>query len=182
MIDILSAFGLSAATGLNAYLPLLVVGLLARFTPLLTLGAPWDALENGWVLALLAALLVLEAAAGRVPAVAVVLERIRTLARPAAGAILFAAASHAISGLNPALAMICGILVAGGVQAARASARRAPGAGEVRVGAAPGIAETAAAGGAALLAVVLPVPMAVLVLALLGLWAWRAVRDRRRRV
>ena len=158
-----------------------MVGLLARFTPLITLGAPWDALENGWVLALLAALLVLEETAGRVPAVAVILERIRPLARPVAGAILFAAASHAISGLSPVLAMVCGILVAGGVQAARASARRVPGAGKVSVGAAPGVPATAAAGAAALLAVLLPVPMAVLVLALLGLQAWRAIRERRGR-
>lgn len=181
MIDVLSAFGLSAATGLNAYLPLLVVGLLARFTGLITLSAPWSALENSWVLALLAALLLLETAAGRVPAAATVLERIRTLARPAAGAILFAAASHVISGVSPVLAMICGILVAGGVQAARASARRAPGAGKVRRTAAPGVPETAASGVAALLAVLLPLPMAALVLAFLGLWAWRGVQGRRRR-
>ncbi|MBN2339628.1 MAG: DUF4126 domain-containing protein [Acidobacteria bacterium] len=181
MVDILSAFGLSAATGLNAYLPLLVVGLLARFTDLITLSTPWSALENGWVLALLAALLIVEAAAARMPEVAAVLERIRTLARPAAGAILFAAASHVISGVSPVLAMICGILVAGGVQAARASVRRAPGAGMVRRTAAPGVLETAASGVAALLAVVLPLPMAALALAFLGLWAWRGVRDRRRR-
>jgi hypothetical protein len=37
MIEIMSAFGLSAATGLNAYLPLLIVGVLARFTDWITL-------------------------------------------------------------------------------------------------------------------------------------------------
>ena len=46
MIDVLAAFGLAAATGLNAYLPLLIVGLLARFTDLITLAPPWNALEN----------------------------------------------------------------------------------------------------------------------------------------
>lgn len=46
MIDILSAFGLSASSGLNAYLPLLIVGLLARFTDLVNLKAPWNTLEN----------------------------------------------------------------------------------------------------------------------------------------
>ena len=30
MLGVLGAFGLAAATGLNAYLPLLIVGLLAR--------------------------------------------------------------------------------------------------------------------------------------------------------
>ncbi|RME44211.1 MAG: DUF4126 domain-containing protein, partial [Chloroflexi bacterium] len=50
MIDVLSAFGLSSAAGLNACLPLLIVGLVARYTDLITLRAPWDALENPWVL------------------------------------------------------------------------------------------------------------------------------------
>lgn len=37
MVNLLAAFGLSAATGLNAYLPLLIVGLLARFTDVIVL-------------------------------------------------------------------------------------------------------------------------------------------------
>jgi hypothetical protein len=37
VIAILSAFGISAATGLKAYLPLLIVGLLSRFTDWITL-------------------------------------------------------------------------------------------------------------------------------------------------
>ncbi|MEO7908891.1 MAG: DUF4126 domain-containing protein, partial [Roseiflexaceae bacterium] len=32
IVSIFSAFGLSTAAGLNAYLPLLTVGLLARYT------------------------------------------------------------------------------------------------------------------------------------------------------
>ena len=32
MLGLLAAFGLAAATGLNAYLPLLIVGLLARYS------------------------------------------------------------------------------------------------------------------------------------------------------
>ena len=39
---ILTAFGLSTSAGLNAYVPLLIVALLARFTDLITLSAPWD--------------------------------------------------------------------------------------------------------------------------------------------
>ncbi len=69
MIEVLAAFGLSAATGLNAYLPLLIVGLLARFTDLITLNAPWNTLENPWVLGVLFVLLVIETVADKVPAV-----------------------------------------------------------------------------------------------------------------
>jgi hypothetical protein len=46
MTGILAAFGLTAATGLNAYLPLLIVGLLARYTHLIALKPPWSALTN----------------------------------------------------------------------------------------------------------------------------------------
>ncbi len=60
MIHILSAFGLSASSGLNAYLPLLIVGLFSRFTDLVNLKAPWNTLENPWVLGVLAVLLVVE--------------------------------------------------------------------------------------------------------------------------
>lgn len=59
-MEIPSAFGLSAATGLNAYLPLSIVGLLSRFTDWITLKAPWNTLENTWVLAVLAVLLLIE--------------------------------------------------------------------------------------------------------------------------
>ena len=42
--NILGAFGLSGSAGLNAYIPLLVVALTARFTDLIKLKAPWDTL------------------------------------------------------------------------------------------------------------------------------------------
>jgi len=45
MLASLTALGLSAAAGLNAYIPLLLVGLLARFTDVVTLpdSAAWIA-------------------------------------------------------------------------------------------------------------------------------------------
>lgn len=69
MIEVLAAFGLSAATGLNAYLPLLIVGLLARFTDLITLSTPWNTLENPWVLGVLFVLPVIETVTDGPPAV-----------------------------------------------------------------------------------------------------------------
>jgi len=41
---VLSAFGLAASAGLNAYLPLLIVALVARFTERIQLGATWGPL------------------------------------------------------------------------------------------------------------------------------------------
>ena len=53
---VLGAFGLSASAGLNAYIPLLVVSLLAKFTNLIELAEPWSALESWWVIGVLAVL------------------------------------------------------------------------------------------------------------------------------
>ncbi|MCX8160926.1 MAG: DUF4126 domain-containing protein [Candidatus Saccharicenans sp.] len=125
MTGLLAAFGLAAATGLNAYLPLLIVGLLARYTDLITLKAPWNALSNPVVLVVLIILLIIEITVDKIPAVDTINDVIQTFIRPAAGAVLFAASSNVISDVSPVLAMVCGLLVAGGVHAAKATARPA---------------------------------------------------------
>ena len=123
LLNVFTAFGLSTSAGLNAYLPLLVVALLARFTDLITLTSPWDTLESWWVIGVLAVLLVIELLADKIPAVDTVNDTIQTFIRPAAGAILFAASSGIISDASPVLAMVCGLLISGGVHAAKATAR-----------------------------------------------------------
>ena len=122
-MDVLTAFGLATAAGLNAYLPLLVVALLARFTDLLTLAPPWDTLESWWVIGVLAVLLIIEMLVDKVPAVDSINDAIQTFIRPVAGAILFAASAGIIREASPILALICGLLISGGVHAAKATAR-----------------------------------------------------------
>ena len=46
LFGIMSAFGLSASAGLNAYIPLLVVGVLGHYTNWIKLTAPYDLLAN----------------------------------------------------------------------------------------------------------------------------------------
>lgn len=123
LLNIFTAFGLSSAAGLNAYLPLLVVALLARFTDLITLKPPWDAMESWWVIGVLAVLLLIELLVDKVPALDSINDGIQTFVRPVAGAVLFASSGGAISELHPVLGLICGLLVAGGVHAAKATAR-----------------------------------------------------------
>ncbi len=53
-MELLTGFGLATAAGLNAYIPLLALGLLSRFTDLVTLPHGWTWLENGWVMAIVA--------------------------------------------------------------------------------------------------------------------------------
>lgn len=123
LASILSGFGLSAASGLNAYIPLLLVGLSARFTDWVKLSAPFDVLANEWVLGALVILLGVEFFADKIPLVDHVNDVIQTFIRPAAGAILFASEAHVITQIHPAIALVLGLLVAFGVHATKATAR-----------------------------------------------------------
>ena len=118
-MDIFSAFGLSASAGLNAYIPLLVVALLARFTPLLKLNPPWDALTSWWVIGLLVVLSGIEFFADKFPVVNHINDLVQTFVRPIAGAILFAASARVITNVHPVLALALGVLVAGSVHATK---------------------------------------------------------------
>lgn len=121
--SLLSAFGLSAASGLNAYIPLLLVGLTARFTDWIKLSPPFDLLANEWVLGVLVILLIVEFFADKIPLVDHANDVIQTFIRPAAGAVLFASETHVITQINPVIALVLGLLVAFGVHATKATAR-----------------------------------------------------------
>jgi hypothetical protein len=123
IVSIFSAFGLSTAAGLNAYLPLLTVGLLARYTDLIHLSGPYELLSNPWVLLVIAVLALLDFIGDKIPAVDHTLHAAGMIIAPIAGAILFMATNSGIGGVNPLLAAICGVLIAGTTQGARAAAR-----------------------------------------------------------
>ena len=182
--NVAAAFGLSASAGLNAYLPLLIVGLMARYTDLITLSEPWNTLENAWVLGLLGVLLVIEMTVDKFPVVDTINDSIQTFVRPVAGAVLFAANGNVISGVHPALALICGLLVAGGVHAAKATAR--PFVTGASIGAGNPVVSTAedvVSASTSLLSILVPtlaVAFFVALLALLGWWIWRRGHRRAR--
>lgn len=117
-----AATALSATAGMRAYIPLLIVGLIARFTDLITLRPPFDWLESWWVLVPLAVLALVEVLADKIPAVDTVHDVIETPLRVIAGAILFAAV---IGKVHPALSLLAGAVIAGTVHAIKASARPA---------------------------------------------------------
>lgn len=123
--NIMTAFGLSTSAGLNAYLPLLIVALTARFTNLLQLNEPWNVLTSGWVIGILAILLLIEMTVDKIPAVDTLNDIIQTIGRPAAGAILFAANSGVVGDLHPIFALGAGLILAGGVHAAKTTVRPA---------------------------------------------------------
>lgn len=94
-MELLTGFGLATAAGLNAYIPMLLMGLLGRFTGLVNLPPGWSWLENGWVLTIVAVLLAVEIVADKVPALDSVNDTVQTLVRPTAGGIVFGSGTAA---------------------------------------------------------------------------------------
>lgn len=95
MFEVLTGAGLATAAGLNAYIPLLAIGLLSRFTDLVNLPPAWAWLENGWVQIILGVLLIIEVIADKIPAVDSINDWIQTIVRPAAGGIVFGSGTAA---------------------------------------------------------------------------------------
>jgi hypothetical protein len=179
---IISAFGLSASAGLNAYVPLLVISLLGRYTDLITLSSPWDALESPWIIGLLVVLITIEFFADKVPAVNHVNDVIQTFVRPAAGALLFAASARVITDIHPLLSLGAGLLVAGSVHAVKSLAVRPAvtattgGAGNVPVS----ILEDIISGVVSILSVIIPILFAVAAI-LLTSWIVFKMKNRQDR-
>lgn len=89
MLEFLTGSGLAAAAGLNAYIPMLILGLSSRFLDSVELPAGWAWLENEWVLVVLGILLLFELVADKIPGLDSVNDWIQTIIRPAAGGIVF---------------------------------------------------------------------------------------------
>jgi len=180
LLGVFTAFGLSASAGLNAYIPLLVIGLLARFTNLITLAPPWDTLSSWWILGLLLILSLVEFFADKVPAVNHINDLIQTFVRPTAGAIVFAASTRVITDIHPVLALAAGLFTAGAVHAVKSLAVRPAvtvttgGAGNVPVS----ILEDALATFLSVMAVVLPVLAAAILIFIMALVSWLLWRKK----
>lgn len=123
LTGISSAFGLSTSAGLNAYIPLLIVALTSRFTDWIDLSAPYNVLESWPVIAILSVLLLIETFVDKIPAVDTINDVVQTVVRPTAGAVLFAANAHVITDINPTIALVLGLLMAGGVHATKSTVR-----------------------------------------------------------
>lgn len=185
LLGVFSAFGLSASAGLNAYIPLLVIAVLGRFTNLITLASPWDTLTSWWIIGLLVVLSLIEFFADKIPAVNHVNDLIQTFIRPTAGAIAFAASANVITETSPVLALAAGLLVAGSVHAVKSAAVRPAvsvttgGAGNIPVSILEDLISTALSILAVLIPVVIGVSL-VLLSAFIIWWLWR--RSNRVRV
>ncbi|MFI5889013.1 DUF4126 domain-containing protein [Actinoplanes sp. NPDC051513] len=188
MLEALTGTGLAASAGLNAYIPLMVMGLLARYTELIDLPNGWTWLANGWVLTLLGLLLAVEVVADKVPVVDHVNDVVQTVVRPTAGGLAFGAGSGAqtVTVSDPGsfftshqwVPVVAGVLIALGVHGVKAAARPVVNVSTAGFGAP--VASTAEDIGSVLMSV-LAILMPILVLVGLGLLIWGAVLIVRRR-
>lgn len=192
MLEVLTGSGLALSAGLNAFIPMLAMGLIGRYTDLVTLPAPWQWLENGWVLVVLGVLLLLDVVADKVPAVDHVNDVVQTLVRPTAGGIVFAAGS---SSQTPAITdpgefftsaavwpFVVGVVLALTTHLAKASGRAVVNLSTAGVGA-PVVStvEDVSALTMTVLAILVPVLVVVFLLALVGLALYARSRLVRRR-
>ncbi|KAE8764450.1 DUF4126 domain-containing protein [Georgenia thermotolerans] len=195
MLELLTGSGLAMAAGLNAYVPLLALGLLSRFTGLLALPEGWQWLQSDVALVVLGVLLLVEVVADKVPAVDSVNDVLQTVVRPASGGLVLAAgsASQTLTVTDPAamegwrwVPVVLGVLLALVTHGTKALARPAVNATTAGAGA-PVVStlEDVSAVALVLVSVLLPVAVAVLavaVLALLVLAVRRGLTRRRERL
>jgi hypothetical protein len=188
MLAWLTGFGLSAAAGLNAYIPLLLVGLLARFTDVITLPQSQQWMQSGWALAIGAVLLLAELVLDKVPVVDHFNDGVQTFVRPAVGGAIFAAtaaAERADASVwmqdHQWVGWLLGVIVAGLVHTGKVTARPLVNVSTVGIGTPlVSAAEDATSLGLSLVAVFVPV-LVVVLLALLGWSGWSLLRYVRRR-
>jgi hypothetical protein len=122
--SVLAAFGLSGAAGLNAWIPLLVAGLLERAGQL-QLAEPYDVIATTPGLIVLGVLFALDFVGDKVPAVDSLLHAVGSVVHPAAGAIVFAAPTQAPTDIPSLVLFALGAGVAGSLHATRATIRPA---------------------------------------------------------
>ncbi|MEV6596892.1 DUF4126 domain-containing protein [Actinoplanes sp. NPDC051346] len=191
MLEVLTGGGLAASAGLNAYVPLLVMGVLARWTTAVDLPSGWQWLSNGWVLLILAVLLAVEVVADKVPVVDHVNDVVQTVVRPTAGGLAFGAGASsetvtvadpgAFFGSHQWVPVAAGVFIAFCVHALKAASRPVVNATTAGVGApVVSTAEDITSVLLSLLAILLPV-LVLLALVALVLFAMWVIRRRRRR-
>jgi hypothetical protein len=178
-----TALGLSTAAGLNAYIPLLTVGLLDRYTDLIHLSSPWDRLGDPLVLGIVGVVGIADFVGDKVPIVDHVLHVIGTVVAPVVGGVLALAAATAFD-VSPGLVVPLGVAAALATQVGRTAARPVStvttgGGGNPVLS----LAEGGVSGALSVTALIWPAVAAVMVVlvlvAIFLLWRrWRAFRER----
>jgi len=178
VLEFVIGSSLAAAAGLNAWIPLFLLGLAAKLLPAVVLPSGWSWLGSDIALWTIGALLVLEIVADKIPALDSLNDIVHSIIRPAAGGIAFGAGASAqtVAVDHPGaffsehtwIPVVAGIVIALAVHAAKATGRVAANAATAGV-AAPVLstAEDAAAFVLSAAAIIVPVVAAILLIGLL---------------
>lgn len=179
--NLLGAIGLGSASGLNAWIPLLGLGIAQR-TGVVTLTEPFDRLGSTTALVVLAVVFLIDLVGDKIAVVDHVLHAAGTVVAPISGAIVFAAQENLISQSHPWAAALAGVVLGESVQLARGAVRPAVTAGTAGVGN-PVVSaiEDAVSVVLTVLAILVPVLAFVLLVTLVVVVWRRVVRWRRRR-
>ena len=191
MLAALTGAGLSAAAGLNAYIPFMLVALIARYTDVIDLPHQYAWIESPWAIGVAAVLLLSEVVLDKVALVDHVNDAVGTFVRPATGGLIFAATTAAqdfeqgssFMQDNPWVGVLLGIVTAGLVHTGKAVTR--PVVNTTTGGLGTPVVSAAEDGVSLTLSLVaIFLPVLVIFLLLLLLWAlfavWRRVHRRRR--
>lgn len=175
IVGYFTALGLATAAGLNAWVPLLAVGLMARFTGLIDLEGGWDALSQTPVLIGLAGVAAADFVGDKVPTVDHVLHAAGTVIAPAAGIAAGLASTDTLA-VSPAAITVIGLVAAESAHSTRMAVRpfstvTTGGAGNPVLS----LIEDVTSIGLSVVAIVLPVLALLLVIALFAA-AWWVVR------
>ncbi|WEK14198.1 MAG: DUF4126 domain-containing protein [Candidatus Microbacterium phytovorans] len=191
MIEFLVGSGLAAAAGLNAWMPLFLLGLADRIVPAVELPAAWAWLSSDVALWITGVLLVVEIVADKVPAVDSVNDVLQTVVRPASGGIVFGAGatSETARVADPAslfvdnawVPIVVGVVIALAVHAVKASVRPVANLATAGV-AAPVVSTIEDVSAFALVAAAIFVPVLAGILLIALLVAAIALLRRRRRL
>ena len=192
VLEALTGTGLAASAGLNAYIPLLSVGLLTRFTDVITLPDQWQWLENPWVLGILGVLLTVEFVADKIPAVDHVNDVLQTVVRPTSGGLVFGASTSAQTATvtdpaaffsnNQWVPIVVGIMIALAIHGMKATVRAGVNAMTAGFGAPiVSTAEDITSVSLSLVAILLPLLVLVFLVGFVLLFWWTLRRRRRRK-
>jgi len=180
VVGYFTALGLATAAGLNAWIPLLATGLLARYTNAIHLDGTWANLENTGVLVALAVVALIDFVGDKVPGVDHALHAVGTVIAPVTGVAAALSSSSALD-VSPALMTIIGLVAAETSHGTRMAIRpfstvTTGGLGNPVVS----LIEDVASVALSVVAIILPVLAALLVVAMFAV-AWRVIRRLRRR-
>lgn len=120
--SVCAAFGLSAASGLNAWLPLFAGALLHRLD-VVELAQPFDDLSGTAAIVVLGGLTAADFIGDKIPAVDHVLHGIGTVVAPISGAVMFTGQTGVDTDVPTLVALLLGGGTAGSVHAGRAAVR-----------------------------------------------------------